>query len=462
MLRISDNLQPSATRLEQLFNDLADGIEGLSSTQNTIPQIPTHDKQEMFIMSDAYYSAMVGGIGSGKSIAGCIKALYAAYGRVGSKQIKTPNLGVITAPTYRMLKDATFRTFMDYASDYVEDYNRSDFKVTLKNGSEVLFRSTTEPETLRGPSISWWFADEAAMYQPLVWKIMIGRLRQFGKRGYGWLSTTPRGRNWLWQVFIRDGNEDMFLIQVHTRDNTFQDEDIVTDWERLYVGDFAKQELGGEFVAFEGLIYPEFSREKHVRYQLPDKPFKYAVAGVDWGFANPGVIEVAGVDTDDNMMLVEEAYSPGRRIGEWVEVAKQMRDRWDIKRFYCDPSEPDYINAFNEAGLKAEGANNSVNPGIQAVKARLAGIKPQLTVFAGVAHYPDECEQYIWATNQHGIKDVPVKAKDHTQDAVRYLVMGVDYNDDENITISSGNYVGYNKHKQPRKLYGINRGRDKS
>jgi phage terminase large subunit len=300
------------------------------------------------------------------------------------------------------------------------------------------------------------------MYTSLVWAIMIGRLRQFGQRGYGWLGTTPRGRNWLWQVFVRDATDDMFVTQVTSKENYFQDSEIVKGWERLYVGDFARQELEGEFVAFTGLIYPEFSRLKHIVSELPEN-IVYTAAGVDWGFANPGVIEVAGIDGDGRMTLVEERYAPGLRIGEWVEIGLQMRERWNVKTFYCDPSEPDYIKAFEEAGLNAVPANNSVNTGIQAVKARLAGHEPRLLVYSAVVHFPDEVEQYVWATNQHGIKDMPVKAKDHTPDAVRYLVMGIDYSNEITLSQDRRNYIGYNRDNDngKHKKRGIRKGWDR-
>ena len=59
------------------------------------------------------------------------------------------------------------------------------------------------PERLRGPNISWWHGDESALYEVSVWRIMIGRLRQYGRLGYAWLTTTPKGRNWIYQEFIQ-------------------------------------------------------------------------------------------------------------------------------------------------------------------------------------------------------------------------------------------------------------------
>lgn len=396
----------------------------------TATAIDLYAKQGQFVGLSAHEAAFIGGIGSGKSHAGCVRGLMAALGMVGRHAVRTPNLGVVTAPTYPMLRDATLRTFLDLADaqGLVQQFNKSDMAVTLSNGSEVLFRSTETPDRLRGPSITWWFGDEAAMYLLRVWEVMVGRLRQYGRRGFAWLATTPRGRNWVYQLFVTDAGARR-MIHATSRENVFLDESILEAWENTYSGDFAAQELGGEFVAFEGLIYPEFRRELHTFTTPPDGAFVYTVAGMDWGFANPGVLLVFGIDGDGRMWQVAEYYQRQRQIDEWVDVAKQARATWGIKAFYCDPSEPDYIAKMRAAGLPAEQANNSVQPGIQAVKARLmrqADRKPRLLVRSDCVWTISEYESYQWAENRYGIKDEPLKTGDHAMDAQRYAVMGVD------------------------------------
>lgn len=394
------------------------------------PELPgLYEKQQQFVTSGTHHAAFVAGIGSGKSWAGAVRAMLASKGWIGGKRIKTPNLGVVTAPTYDMLRDATLRTFRDIAGDEIVEFNKNEMVATMRNGSEIIFRSTQHPERLRGPSVSWWWGDEAALYTPLVRKIMVGRLRQFGALGYDWITTTPRGRNWVWQTFVRDAqSEDYLLVKARSRENIYLDSEIVDTWEQEYVGDFAAQELDAEFVAFEGLIYGEFDRARHERAKLPGVYTRY-VAGVDWGFANPGVILIGGVDGDGRIGIVHEMYRQRTRIEEWVDAAVQLRDTYQVTAWYCDPSNPDNIKKFIEAGLKAEPANNTVLTGIHAVKARLAAVdgEPRLLVTRDAVNLVDEFESYQWAKNQHGLKDEPLKTHDHAMDALRYLVMGVDY-----------------------------------
>lgn len=403
----------------------------MAKKSSTRVGLELHQKQMDFVEAAQHYLGFIGGVGSGKTYAGSIRALMAASGYVGGARIKTPNLGVVTAPTYPMLRDATLRTFLEVAGGAVADYNKSETRVTLINGSEILFRSTEQHERLRGATASWWFGDEAALYHPNVWKIMLARLRQYGQHGYAWITTSPKGRNWIWTKFLRDNqfNPKYSLIKASTRDNIHLSLDFIEGLYNEYVGDYALQELEGEFVAFEGLIYAEFQRDMHMSQATVDlSRFKRLTAGVDWGFNNPGVILIAGEDGDGRAVIIHEEYKRQRRIEEWVEVAKQLRKTYAVDTWYCDPSKPEYIDLFKEAGLGAVGADNRVELGIQNVRQRLiVGVdrKPRLLLTAGAANTASEFEQYQWASHKDGLKDVPLKAGDHAMDALRYLVMGL-------------------------------------
>lgn len=391
-----------------------------------------YPKQAAFVESEAANAAFVAGIGSGKTYAGAARSLKAAYGRIGSREIPVPNLGIVTAPTYPMLRDATVRTLLEIGDEYVQAYNKGDMSILFTNGSEVLLRSTDNPDRLRGPNASWWWGDEAAMYDSSVWRIMVGRLRQYGERGAAWLTTTPRGRDWIYKQFVMDEREGYELHRAASYDNEHLSADILASWSDEYAGDYARQELHGEFVAHQGLVYDEFRHETHITDSYPTQ-FADVVAGVDWGYANPGVMLVGGLDGDGTIWLIAEAYATQVRIDEWVLIASELRSGYGVKRFVCDPSEPDYIKALEEAGLPALPAHNSVLTGLQAVKRRLSTATlrenqqvPRLMIHRSCTNLIREFEQYEWRDGRDGKLDSVVKARDHAMDAMRYLVMSID------------------------------------
>jgi phage terminase large subunit len=388
-----------------------------------VHRLQLYRQQHEFVMAEQHHLALLGGIGSGKSIAGNVRVLLAALGALPF--LPAPNLGVVTAPTYKMLDDATYRSFKQVAGAFLVDYNASKGLARMANGSEIIFRSTQDPDTLRGPSISYWHGDEAALSPAEVWSIMLGRLRQDGRQGYAWLTTTPKGKQWIYKIFAQTfvDDPDYRLIRVKTHANPFVSREWIEALEANYHGEYARQELYGEFVGWEGLIYPEFDRARHTTNTFPTH-YEEVIAGVDWGFNNPGVIQVCGV-RDGVVYNIHEEYAARRGIDDWARIALQLRHSFGVSAFYCDPSEPAYIEKLREQGCKAHAANNSVLPGIQAIKRRLNS--NTLLHYAGAVHTFAEYEAYQWARKGSESTEHPLKSNDHALDALRYAVMGIEH-----------------------------------
>ena len=172
---------------------------------------------------------------------------------------------------------------------------------------------------------------------------------------------------------------------------------------------------------------------------------KRVVGGMDWGFTNPGVLQVWAVDGDGRMYLVHEVYARGRLIEWWAETARAVQQHFRMEIVLCDPSEPAYIKQVQNAGVPAMPANNEVLPGIQAVQSRLkvaADGRPRLFLYEGALAARDEglaldrkpvCTQeeflaYSWAKTADGrpIKEEPLKLHDHGMDCARYVCMYID------------------------------------
>ena len=398
-------------------------------------------KQHEFLASNAHFAAFIAGIGSGKTTTGTHRGVRAAFGQIGTEIIPTPNTGMVCAPTYDMINLIVVPSYYEVLGGTVDeggliaDYNKSEKVMTLVNGSKIVFRSTDNPERLRGPNLSWIHMDEAALMSEDVWKILFGRIRADGKFGYIWLTSTPAGRNWIYQKWVQDKRNSYHLVRMHTFENIFLHHEFLQELALEYAGDYAKQELGGAFVGFKGLIYPEFNPDRHIfDGELDLSRYAYFVAGVDWGFASPGVILIGGVDSDGRIDIVHEDYTKRRGIEDWASVAYQYHEMYNIQTFFCDPSKPDYIQKFAEAGLNAIGADNTVESGIQDVRKLITqrddNKVPYLRLHNVTPWTQTEFTQYQWLTrNIQGVGevnlDVPKKAKDHTMDSLRYLVRGV-------------------------------------
>lgn len=226
-------------------------------------------EQLAFWQSPKKFRAFIGGIGSGKTRAGCVEVLHQPAG----------SAGMIVAPTYQMLRDSTLDSFLRLFLPLVKDFNRNEMRMELSNGTTILWRSADNPDSLRGPNLGWVWADEAALLPEQVWDILIGRLRL--APGRGWVTTTPKGFGWLYRVFDEQRRDDYQLIRCSTRANFFLPAGYVDALEAKYEGAWAAQELAGEFVSWVDTPCYTFRREINVapcrQMYRPDLPLVLAM-----------------------------------------------------------------------------------------------------------------------------------------------------------------------------------------
>ena len=382
-----------------------------------------HPKQFEFHENPAKFRLFLGGVGSGKTVAGAMELLRQALQQPGS-------LWVVVAPSYTMLRDSSLRTFLTFTPEALIPYfNRTLLWMKLLNGSEILWRSADQPEKLRGLTIAGFWIDEAALVEEKTFLILQARLRQRGFTHRGWLTTTPKGKNWLYKYFVERDGEEYALIRCSSRDNPYLPDDFVKTLEESYSDVFARQEIDAEFVSAENRVYDSFDRSIHVRPIPPDKVFKEVVAGVDWGYSNPAVILPVGIDSDGRMWVLDELYQSRLTMDELIAQAKRLKQEYNISRFIADPSEPAFIAAFNMAGLPTWPGDNSLMPGIAEISARLKvqpdGL-PRLILSPKCVHTAMEFEQYRYKeTKDKTLAPQPIKAFDHAMDALRYVALEV-------------------------------------
>ena len=111
------------------------------------------EPQRAFWASDARFRLFVGGVGSGKTHAGAIEVL----------RMPARTVGMVIAPNFRMLRDATLRSLHSVLGRMIVDEQKVNMNLTLSNGTTVMLRSADDPSRLRGPNLGWAWLDEAAI-----------------------------------------------------------------------------------------------------------------------------------------------------------------------------------------------------------------------------------------------------------------------------------------------------------
>jgi len=416
--------------MESPANALSQGAH--VSTQWTL-----NPAQWAFVTSEARFSLYIGGVGAGKTFAGAARAIARMIEQPGS-------LGLIGAPTFPMLRDATQRTFFDLLPrSLIQAYHKSEERLVLRNGAEALFRSLDQPDRARGLNLAWFWLDEAPLCGYYAWQVLKARLRQAGFATAAWATGTPHGRDDFARDFEVAPRANHALFRASTYANAHHlPPDFIT--ELGYTGAFAQQEVLGLFVAFEGLVYSfDASPQGHLRAPAAGTHWARVIGGVDWGYTNPTAGLVFGVDGDGRAWQLDEFYQ--RRAGLEATVIPALLDltrRYGVQTWYCGPDEPEHIEALAAALARAGAptqalrADNAVQAGIQTVAGLLAlrgdGARG-LYVAPGCVHTIAEYASYQYATATPGApgqgsagrrdtSEQPLKQNDHALDATRYAL----------------------------------------
>jgi PBSX family phage terminase large subunit len=372
-------------------------------------------RQERFVLDDRHYPGYVGGIGSGKTFAGAIKAVR--------RIAQGPGLGLIVSPTYDLLRLTTQLTTFEILDQLglPFEYNKSERMCYFRNGAKVAFRTGEKPENLRGPNVRWVWVDEASLMPEELWRIVIGRAR-IGDDYQVWATFTPKGRNWcqhVWEETATGDETDPLrpLYRIASRENPTLPEGWI---ESLgYEGRYAEQELEGQFVAFEGMVYDMFDRSVHVK-ELANSADLTATMAVDIGTRNPtAILTLRG--EPEAYHLEHEVYRSGMDTTIILDSVEEEWRRCGARKVYFDPSALAYIESAKRRGIPAEKANNDIIFGIQAVSAELAAgmtIDPSCvnTIAEMLSyHYPE-------GAKADRARDVPAKVGDHAMDSLRYAI----------------------------------------
>lgn len=297
------------------------------------------------IKNGAKVILFVGGIRSGKTVGGvaeCLKQIY--------QYKKKPRLGYIVSPTYPMswIPDRIFKTLSQTnAGSLIAHEAKGDRYYEMRPTADdpdhffrVEIKSADNPDSLRGSSLAFILLDEAAMMSPDTFTICQGRV--LDSDGIIIITTTPRGKNWVYDKVYRKSLDDprYVVIKAKTSDNKYLNPELVKELYGDYKeqsGRLVAQELNAEFISFEGQVFTNFDPSKHVirEQSIPDSA--KIVCGVDWGFNDPFVC-VWLAKHDGCWIVLDEYYKSRTPLGDHAAYIKNHWLYSRIDRIWVDPS----------------------------------------------------------------------------------------------------------------------------
>lgn len=394
-----------------------------------------NEAQGAFVRDENKESAYIGGVGSGKTVAGLMRLARHIFEWNPGEQI------AVVAPTVPMLRNVIIPEMRQWGllGQPGIEYKSSENRIEYPNDTTVILESANNErkiQRLEGLNLAAAWLDEVAQHKQRTYHVLGDRLRTGNYRNL-FATGTPKGFNWVYIEFVdgldsvheesvADGtlirNEHTTTIYgVSTATNEANPDDYVEARKRQHSGQSYKQEVQGEFVQFEGLVYPWFNDENLV--DEPPTDYDEVVFGIDWGHNNPAVILVI-VRDGEQWIVVDEWYERRCTVNDHSKAAEDMQERWGPGTLYCDPSEPANIETFRRDGLDARKAKNDVTPGIQ----HISSIRNKLRVVRSCQSVRNEFGQYQY--DEDSDKDDPLKQNDHAMDGLRYalfthMTMGV-------------------------------------
>ena len=139
----------------------------------------------------------------------------------------------------------------------LKEANKSEKVISFVNGSRIYFRSAEKPETIRGLSIDYLFADEAQdIHDDAMTKAVLPTLTAAGKKAI--IAGTPKTKNWFHTYYVKgqDDNEtDYKSYHAPSSVSPYVSIDFLKEQERSLPPNIYRQEYLAEFQDNDGAVF---------------------------------------------------------------------------------------------------------------------------------------------------------------------------------------------------------------
>lgn len=293
---------------------------------------------------------------------------------------------------------------------------------------------------IRGATVAGAYVDEMTLLPGLAyWSQLLNRMRVPGARLFA--TTNPDGPMHWAKTDVIDRADELGYQHWHFTldDNPGLTAEYVAQVKAENVGLWYQRNILGLWVLAEGTIWDSFDPALHVVDDLPD--LDRVMLAVDYGTAGTFAALLLGIGREDDRerlyvarewrweakeqrrQLTDPEYSARLRaqVDTWAEEIPAARDLAAVE---VDPSASSFITQMHRDGWRRlRGANNDVADGIREVATLFAS--DRLRIHRSCKGLTQEIPGYVWDPKK-ALKgeDAPIKANDHSCDAMRYGVRG--------------------------------------
>ena len=332
------------------------------------------------------------------------------------------------APTYQQARDIAWEALKKELHDIASSINESrlEIRIRTQDGKESIYllRGWESIETLRGQAFDFIVLDEVAMMRNfwMQWQEVI-RPTLTDRKGQALFISTPKGFNHFYDLYNLEGvDQDFKSFHFTTYDNPFIPKDEIETAKKQLTEDRFAQEYLADFRKTEGLVYKEFSRDKHLYDETTEQPEQYErIAGLDFGYTNPAAMPFITIDTKKVYWVTDEYYHSGRTEDEICDYVASQK----FQKVYPDPENASAVESLRRKGVNVRDVNkgkDSVISGIQ--KLRELFKANRIKINKKCINLITELETYSYPDkkDQRNQDELPIKENDHLLDALRYAI----------------------------------------
>ena len=311
-----------------------------------------------------------------------------------------------------------------------EKLSRNYVDITLlgKTNRFYLFGGKDEGSAslIQGITLSGVFLDEVALMPRSFVEQALARCSVCGSKM--WFNCNPDNpSHWFYTEWIKKADEKRALYLHFTMDdNPSLSEKLKNRYRRLYSGAFYDRFVLGKWTASEGVVYPMFSRDKHV-YSGDAGCTRYVIS-CDYGTVNPASFGLWGLGEDGIWRRVREYYYASKTEGisrtdeEHYQALEELAGTLSVEKVIVDPSAASFIECIRRhKRFRVVKADNDVITGIRRVSAALKQNK--LLFHESCRDIIREFSLYRW--NEKSAGDFPIKENDLAMDDMRYFVSDI-------------------------------------
>jgi hypothetical protein len=176
-----------------------------------------------------------------------------------------------------------------------------------------------------------------------------------------------------------------------------------------------------------GLVFPHFNEAAHTVDGWQPLAGAPTYAGMDFGFQDPTVLLIAQV-IGEKVIVIKERVWRNKPITDLIPELKMLRDQYNIRAIWCDPSRPDLTTILNEVGLTAYSAPRvPKEQRVEAIRAKLRLDDPLLLIDRSCTTLIEQMKSYHYEVDKRRGEptDKLSDGNDDAIDALSYLIAGL-------------------------------------